>query len=60
MGTGYGCAMSVTEKLAQRLPKLGERSGSGKPVVAVVKLHGVITPTPSTLESQIQYCSISL
>jgi signal peptide peptidase SppA len=41
--------MSVTEKLAQRLPKLGERSGSGKPVVAVVKLHGVITPTPSPL-----------
>jgi signal peptide peptidase SppA len=45
--------MSVTEKLAQRLsdrlPKLGERSGGGKPVVAVVKLHGVITPTPSPL-----------
>ncbi len=41
--------MSVTEKLAQRLPRLAERSGGGKPVVAVVKLHGVITPTPSPL-----------
>ncbi|HEX2132352.1 MAG TPA: S49 family peptidase [Actinophytocola sp.] len=40
---------SVTEKLAQRLPKIGERTGTGKPVVAVVKLHGVITPTPSPL-----------
>jgi len=40
--------MSVTEKLAARLPKLGDR-GSTKPVVAVVKLHGVITPTPSPL-----------
>ncbi|MCT2586598.1 S49 family peptidase [Actinophytocola gossypii] len=40
---------SVTDKLVQRLPKLGERSGTGKPVVAVVKLHGVITPTPSPL-----------
>jgi signal peptide peptidase SppA len=38
----------VSEKLAQRLPKFGERGG-GKPVVAVVKLHGVITPTPSPL-----------
>jgi signal peptide peptidase SppA len=40
---------SVTDKLVQRLPKIGERNGTGKPVVAVVKLHGVITPTPSPL-----------
>jgi signal peptide peptidase SppA len=38
--------MSVTDKLAAKLPK--GRGGSG-PVVAVVKLHGVITPTPSPL-----------
>lgn len=38
--------MSVTEKLTARLP--GNR-GPAKPVVAVVKLHGVITPTPSPL-----------
>ncbi len=38
--------MSVTDKLAARLPK--GRSHGG-PVVAVVKLHGVITPTPSPL-----------
>ncbi|GAB3438483.1 S49 family peptidase [Actinophytocola sediminis] len=38
----------VSEKLAARLPMFGDR-GSGKPVVAVVKLHGVITPTPSPL-----------
>jgi signal peptide peptidase SppA len=38
----------VSEKLAARLPKFGER-GAGKPVVSVVKLHGVITPTPSPL-----------
>jgi len=40
--------MSVTEKLTARLPRIGDR-GSTKPVVAVVKLHGVITPTPSPL-----------
>jgi len=42
--------MTVAEKLAARLPKkLAEQfdHGAGKPVVAVVKLHGVITPTPS-------------
>lgn len=39
---------SVTEKLASRLPRIAER-GDRKPVVAVVKLHGVITPTPSPL-----------
>lgn len=38
--------MSVTEKLAARLPM---NRGTAKPVVAVVKLHGVITPTPSPL-----------
>lgn len=38
----------VSEKLAARLPKFGDR-GNGKPVVAVVRLHGVITPTPSPL-----------
>jgi signal peptide peptidase SppA len=40
--------MSVTEKLTARLPRIGDR-GTSKPVVAVVKLHGVITPTPSPL-----------
>jgi signal peptide peptidase SppA len=38
--------MNVTEKLAARLPM---SRGTAKPVVAVVKLHGVITPTPSPL-----------
>jgi signal peptide peptidase SppA len=38
--------MSVTEKLTSRLPI---NRGPAKPVVAVVKLHGVITPTPSPL-----------
>jgi signal peptide peptidase SppA len=38
--------MSVTDKLAARLPM---NRGTTKPVVAVVKLHGVITPTPSPL-----------
>ncbi len=38
--------MSVTEKLTARLPI---NRGPAKPVVAVVKLHGVITPTPSPL-----------
>lgn len=40
--------MSVTEKLAARLPVLGDRVDR-KPVVAVLRLHGVITPTPSPL-----------
>ncbi|GAA3535967.1 S49 family peptidase [Amycolatopsis ultiminotia] len=40
--------MSVTDKLTSRLPVLGDR-GERKDVVAVVKLHGVITPTPSPL-----------
>jgi signal peptide peptidase SppA len=38
--------MSVTEKLAARLPM---NRGAAKPVVAVVRLGGVITPTPSPL-----------
>jgi signal peptide peptidase SppA len=38
--------MSVAEKLTGRLPM---SRGTTKPVVAVVKLHGVITPTPSPL-----------
>jgi signal peptide peptidase SppA len=38
--------MSVTEKLTARLPM---NRAAAKPVVAVVKLHGVITPTPSPL-----------
>ncbi|SDN28226.1 S49 family peptidase [Allokutzneria albata] len=38
--------MSVTEKLAARLPILGNQ-GERAPVVAVVRLHGVITPNPS-------------
>lgn len=37
----------LTDKLSSKLPgKLGERAERG-PVVAVVKLHGVITATPS-------------
>ncbi|MBB4687094.1 S49 family peptidase [Amycolatopsis jiangsuensis] len=40
--------MSVTDKLSSRLPVLGDRI-ERKDVVAVVKLHGVITPTPSPL-----------
>ncbi|MFD6065863.1 S49 family peptidase [Amycolatopsis lurida] len=40
--------MSVADKLASRLPMIGDR-GERKDVVAVVKLHGVITPTPSPL-----------
>jgi signal peptide peptidase SppA len=40
--------MSVTEKLVSRLPGLGDRIDR-KPIVAVIKLHGVITPTPSPL-----------
>ncbi|MFC4005133.1 S49 family peptidase [Prauserella oleivorans] len=39
--------MSMTGKLA-RIPKVGERVDR-KDVVAVVKLHGVITPQPSPL-----------
>jgi signal peptide peptidase SppA len=38
--------MSVTDKLVSRLPRIVDRGGNA-PVVAVLKLHGVITPTPS-------------
>ena len=39
----------LTGKLASKLPpKLAERAERG-PVVAVVKLHGTITPTPSPM-----------
>jgi len=41
--------MSVTEKLTARLPI---NRATSKPVVAVVKLHGVITPTPSPLAAR--------
>ncbi|WP_181776825.1 S49 family peptidase [Amycolatopsis pittospori] len=40
--------MSVADKLTSRLPMIGDR-GERKDVVAVVKLHGVITPSPSPL-----------
>jgi signal peptide peptidase SppA len=39
---------SVTDKLTSRIPGIGDR-GDRTDVVAVVKLHGVITPTPSPL-----------
>lgn len=38
----------LEKAVAARLPALGERT-DGRPAVAVVKLHGVITPTPSSL-----------
>jgi signal peptide peptidase SppA len=42
--------MSVTEKLTDKLTaRLPMSRAAAKPVVAVVKLHGVITPTPSPL-----------
>jgi signal peptide peptidase SppA len=40
--------MSVTDKLTSRIPRIGDRADRTD-VVAVVKLHGVITPTPSPL-----------
>lgn len=40
--------MSVTDKLASKLPRIGDR-GDRTDVVSVVKLHGVITPTPNPL-----------
>ena len=39
---------SVANRLVSKLPEVGERAES-KPTVAVVKLHGVITPVPSPL-----------
>ena len=43
--------MSVTEKLVSRLPRIGEKSERA-PVVAVVRLHGVISPTPTPLAAR--------
>ncbi|GAA1967379.1 S49 family peptidase [Amycolatopsis minnesotensis] len=40
--------MSVTDKLASRIPGLADRVDRSD-VVAVVKLHGVLTPSPSPL-----------
>jgi signal peptide peptidase SppA len=40
--------MSVTDKLTSRIPMIGDR-GDRTDIVAVVKLHGVITPSPSPL-----------
>src|SRR3954463_1490751 len=40
--------MSVTDKLAARIPVLADRV-ERKDVVAVVRVHGVITPSPSPL-----------
>ncbi len=46
---GSGVADVISDKLASRLPsKLAERAERG-PVVPVVKLNGVITPTPSPM-----------
>ncbi|AIJ20248.1 S49 family peptidase [Amycolatopsis methanolica] len=39
---------SMTDRLSSRISRIGDR-GDRKDVVAVVKLHGVITPTPSPL-----------
>jgi signal peptide peptidase SppA len=40
---------SVTDKIAARLPKIVSDRGERPPVVAAVRLHGVITPTPSPM-----------
>lgn len=40
--------MNVTDKLASRIPVFGERIDR-KPVVAVVKLHGVISPVATPM-----------
>jgi signal peptide peptidase SppA len=40
--------MNATEKWTAKLPVVGDRVDR-RPVVAVVKLHGVITPTPSPM-----------
>lgn len=43
----------ITDKLSSRLPaKIAERTERG-PVVAVVKLHGVITPQPSPVSRSV-------
>ncbi|QUF01847.1 S49 family peptidase [Actinosynnema pretiosum subsp. pretiosum] len=44
--------MSVTDKIASRLPKIvGDRVDRG-PVVAAVRLHGVITPNPGPVAAR--------
>jgi signal peptide peptidase SppA len=40
---------SVTDKIAARLPKIVSDRGDRPPVVAAVRLHGVITPTPTPM-----------
>ncbi len=47
----YAGAMSRKDTLVSRIPKLGERV-ERKDVVAVVKLHGVITPQASPLAAR--------
>ncbi|CCH27414.1 S49 family peptidase [Actinosynnema sp. NPDC047251] len=41
--------MSVTDKIAARLPKIVSDRAERGPVVAAVRLHGVITPTPTPM-----------
>jgi signal peptide peptidase SppA len=41
--------MSVTDKITARLPKIVTERGDRPPVVAAVRLHGVITPTPTPM-----------
>ncbi|MEU7526426.1 S49 family peptidase [Saccharothrix sp. NPDC042600] len=41
--------MSVTDKIAARLPKIVADRADRGPVVAAVRLHGVITPTPTPM-----------
>ncbi|MFI9810794.1 S49 family peptidase [Saccharothrix variisporea] len=41
--------MSVTDKIAARLPKIVADRADRGPVVAAVRLHGVITPSPSPM-----------
>jgi signal peptide peptidase SppA len=43
--------MSVMDKLTSQIPMLGEKTDR-RDVVAVVKLHGVITPSPSPLAAR--------
>jgi signal peptide peptidase SppA len=40
---------SVTDKIAARLPKIVGDRGERPPVVAAVRLHGVITPMPTPM-----------
>jgi signal peptide peptidase SppA len=41
--------MSVTDRITARLPKLVSDRADRSPVVAAVRLHGVITPTPTPM-----------